>query len=97
MRKIPLGSWSRETKDLGEPRKITKWYGKQWDNKGYYEKRIINGSQDPEDGKKEEEEWILKSWSLWLNVEDKNTKFVHNQYKERMRKNIIKELDNERG
>ena len=47
--------------------------------------------------RKEEEKWRIKSHSLWLKDGDKNTKYFHNQYKERMRKNTIKELYIERG
>ena len=46
---------------------------------------------------KEEEEARLKSRCLWLKAGDQNTKFFHNQCKERNRKNTIKEITSKEG
>jgi hypothetical protein len=47
--------------------------------------------------KKEEEEWILKSRSLWLKSGDRNTTFFHNQSKARRQRNNVKFIMQENG
>lgn len=39
--------------------------------------------------RKEEESWRIKSWSLWIQVGDRNTTFFHNQTKARRINNPI--------
>jgi hypothetical protein len=45
----------------------------------------------------EEKEWRLKSRSLWLQAEDKNTSFFYKQAKERQHKNIMDEIKKSTG
>lgn len=45
----------------------------------------------------EEEKWRLKSQSVWLKTEDKNTKFFHKQTKSREIRNTIKEISSAKG
>ena len=45
----------------------------------------------------EEEEWRLRSRSLWLKGGDMNTKFFHNQCKDQQMKNTITKLYKDNG
>jgi hypothetical protein len=47
--------------------------------------------------KSEEEQWRLKSISLWLQDGDRNTKFFHRQAKARIWRNKVSEITNENG
>jgi hypothetical protein len=47
--------------------------------------------------KTEEEHWRLKSRSLWLQVDDKNTKFFHRQTKARLWKNRVAKITSVNG
>ena len=58
-------------------------------NEKYLEENILNLER------KEEETWRKKSHYLLLKEGDKNIKYFHNQFKERMRRNTIFELDSE--
>jgi hypothetical protein len=46
---------------------------------------------------KEEKEWRLKYWPLWLQVGDKNTYFFHKQSKSRQQRNIVEKIKTASG